>query len=184
MLSSREQNNILYNHCPTASHDLVRMSKRKLLQKFNGIIVNKKKSAGPRSGDSSILSSSMAADGSTPSPATTSLPSHSSSSPHTGSGGAASPPTSSHIPDDIKKISEYMEYFANKGLSVKFNELLTYLDKTQQLNDQGGSELAQQMTTQQLLAVIKPNESLLPAPSPSTSSSKASPSLTSPPTPK
>lgn len=88
------------------------------------------------------------------------------------------------VPEDIKKISDYMKYFDQKGLTVKFNEVLTYLDKTKQLNEQGGSELTQQMTTNQLLAVIKPNESLLPVNSPSMSSSKDSISLTSPPTSK
>jgi len=96
----------------------------------------------------------------------------------------ASPGTSSKIPDDIKKIGDYMDYFAQKGLTVKFNEVLTYLDKTKQLNEQGGSELASQMTVNQLLAVIKPNESLLPDTSPSQSSFKDSISLTNLPKPK
>lgn len=41
MLSSREQNKILYQHCPTASHDLVRVNKANTLQKLSVKIIKK-----------------------------------------------------------------------------------------------------------------------------------------------
>ena len=85
--------------------------------------------------------------------------------------------TTPDIPDDFKIRAMYMQYFKDKGLRVTFNEIDNYLNK----NNLGGSELAVQLSVNQLLAVIKPNESLLPANSPSTSSSKDSISLTNPP---
>jgi len=95
--------------------------------------------------------------------------SHLSSAQNTpGQDGASLPGTP--IPEEIQRIALYMKYFDQKGLSVKFNEILSYLDKTQQLDSGSGSELAQQMSTQQLLAVIKPSESLQPANSVSMSS--------------
>ena len=85
--------------------------------------------------------------------------------------------TPSNIPDDFKIRATYMQYFKDKGLRVTFNEIDNYLNK----NNIGGSELAAQLSVNQLLAVIKPNESLLPANSPSMSSSKDSTSLTNSP---
>ena len=48
MLSSREQNNLLYNHCPKASHDCIRVNKKGYLQKQVQKSV-KKKTKQPRS---------------------------------------------------------------------------------------------------------------------------------------
>ena len=84
------------------------------------------------------------------------------------------------IPSEIQQIAQYMQYFAALGLNVKFNEILAYLKETQQLLDQGGSELAQQMSTADLLAVIKPSASLPPVNSLLTSSSEDSTSLIPP----